>query len=144
MKLLNSKSILDCEEYEEQQHNDETIKIANKIINTLADYDCVVVIDFVDEAHKDNERQILSCNLHDFLSTVEYVDIKNGVDITIGSDNTLCLVAHGQTYRKNNELYFSKTEIHILPYVNDFEFLDISNTLEDFLNYSYIKNIELN
>lgn len=50
MKFLNSKSILDCNEFEEVQHNEETYRIFEKLLN-FPDYDCAVIIKCFDEGN---------------------------------------------------------------------------------------------
>lgn len=143
MILLNSKSIVDCEDYEEE-HNNEIFRIANTIIDTLPDYDCVVSISYIDDVDNGENKKNLNCSLHDFLSMVEYVDFKNGLDIVIGDNNVLSLVAYGQYYEINNQLYYMKSIINILPYVGEFEFLDIStaiiNMKNDLIDYQMKMN----
>lgn len=126
--LLNSKSILDCNEYEEEIHNKEIELIAEKV-QGLPNYNCMVVIKYKDEAHKNRKEQRLSTNLHDFLEMLEYVDMKNGVDLKIGDNNLLTLVAYGQLFSNNNEYHHCITEVLIMPYERKLEFVDISNFL---------------
>ena len=127
--LLNSKSIIDCNEYEEEMHNNEIELIAEKICE-LPNYDCAVVIRYKDIAHKDKKDTIMSCGLHDFLEMAEYVDIKNGIDLKIGDNDLLTIRAYGQGYIMNDEYYNVITEIFIMPYEGEGEFLDISHYLK--------------
>lgn len=140
--LLNSKSIIDCDEYEEVMHNNEIELIAEKVCK-LPNYDCAVVIKYKDIAHKDKQDTIMSCNLHDFLEMAEYVDIKNGIDLKIGDNNLLTIRAYGQGYVMNDEYYNVITEIFIMPYEGEGEFLDISQYLNNQMNdiYMAMKNI---
>lgn len=123
--LLNSKSILECDEFEEQEHNQEILDIVDEI-SELPNYDCAVVIKSLDPAHKNVEDKIMACSLYDFLETIEYVDIKNGVDIEIGDNNVLNLICYGSTYTLNEKHYLVKNSISILPYDENREFLDLS------------------
>lgn len=126
--LLTSKSIVDCNEYEEEVHNNEIELIAESICE-LPNYDCAVVMKYKDIAHKDRKETIMSCSLHDFLEMVEYVDIKNGIDLKIGDNNLLTICAYGQGYEMKGEHYNVITEIFIMPYEDEGEFLDISQQL---------------
>lgn len=42
MRLINRKSIIECDEYEEKSHNDEIFKIES-LLNKLPNYDCAVI-----------------------------------------------------------------------------------------------------
>ena len=128
--LLNSKSILDCEEFEENTHNKEIEDICEKLTK-LPDYRCVATIKYVDPANSNKKEKIVQTNLHDILEMIEYVDFKNGVDLEIGIDNLLTFVAYGEFYIMNGKDYFRKTCIHIMPYVGNYEFVDISSFLVD-------------
>lgn len=133
--LLTSKSILDCNEQEEEIHNKEIENIVN-FIQTFPNYECVIILKYKDKAHEHLKDKILQGSLHDFLSNIEYVDFKNGIDLKIGDNNLLTIIAYGQNYLINNEFNYVITEILIMPYNNDeeHEFLDISYKLLSNLN----------
>ena len=118
---------MDCNEQEEI-HNKE-IKIIIDIIQTFPNYDCAVIFKYKDKAHEHLEDKIIQGNLHDFLNNIEYIDFKNGIDLKIGDNNLLTIVAYGQNYLINNEFSYAITEIIIMPYNEVREFLDISNQL---------------
>lgn len=130
--LLNSKSIIDCDEYEEVIHNEEIELIANKVYD-LPNYDCAVVIKYKDVAHKNKKEKIISCRLHDFLEMAQYADIKNGVDIEIGDNNLLAIRAYGQQYEMNDNYYNITTDIYFMPYKGEGEFIDISYIFDDLI-----------
>ena len=96
MRLLNTKSILDCDEFEEEVHNQETQDILSKLSN-YPNYDCAAIIKYFDEANKDKKPIIKSCNLHNCDEMIEYVDSKNGVDIAL-VENFLTFIVYGQNY----------------------------------------------
>lgn len=52
MKLLNSKSILNCNEAEIEQHNKECSTIIESL-RKYDDYDCAVIYKYFDEANKE-------------------------------------------------------------------------------------------
>ena len=85
MKLLNSKSILDCDEFEEEIHNKETQEILERLLK-YPNYDCAAIIKYFDEANKDREPIIKQCELHSCEEIIEYVDFKNGVDLALVED----------------------------------------------------------
>ena len=114
MYLLNSKSIIDCNAQEVQEHNQEIKDISEKLQN-YQDYDCAAIIKYFDEANKDKEPIIKSCNLHNCDEIIEYVDSKNGVDIAIVED-FLTYIVYGQGYSVNDKYYLIQTGIQIRPY----------------------------
>ena len=129
MYLLNSKSIIDCNAQEVQEHNQEIKDISEKLQN-YQDYDCAAIIKYFDEANKDKEPIIKSCNLHNCDEMIEYVDSKNGVDIALVED-FLTFIVYGQGYLIKNTYNFTKVGIQIRPYNH-----------EEFLNFNQLQNNE--
>lgn len=129
MRLLNTKSILDCNELEEEKHNQENQDLLSKLSN-YPNYDCAAIIKYFDEANKDKEPIIKSCNLHNCDEMINYIDSKNGVDIAIVED-FLTFIVYGQGYFIDNISYQTQTEIQIRPYDSkrDFIFLNISKDI---------------
>lgn len=121
MRLLNTKSILDCDEVEEEIHNRETQDILSKLSN-YPNYDCAAIIKYFDEANKDKEPIIKSCNLHNCDEMIEYVDSKNGVDVAIVED-FLTFIIYGQEYFKDVTNYITQIGIQIRPYDKDSNFI---------------------
>lgn len=129
MRLLNTKSILDCNELEEEKHNQENQDLLSKLSN-YPNYDCAAIIKYFDEANKDKEPIIKSCNLHNCDEMINYIDSKNGVDIVIVEDY-LTFIVYGQGYFIDNISYQTQTGIQIRPYDSkrDFIFLNISKDI---------------
>lgn len=121
MKLLNSKSILDCNETEIEQRNKECSKIIESL-HKYNDYDCAVIYKYFDEANKEKEPVIKQCNLYDCLDMVQYTDIKNGVDFTI-VEGFLTFICYGSEYEYDNQIHIVTTGIQIRPYDNNREFI---------------------
>ena len=109
MNLLNSKLIMECDEFEEQKHNEEIQKIYNKFYQ-LPNIDCALVIS--NSTKKESKIEI--CKMHDVFDFVERFDFKNGIDI-YNDDDFITFVLNGKTYEKNNELNIFFTFIKILP-----------------------------
>ena len=74
MKLINSNSILDCDEIE-GVHNQENNEFIEKLFD-LPDYECVALFKRTDMNDADYEVIIKSCSLHDCFERVDYVDAK--------------------------------------------------------------------
>lgn len=129
MHLLNTKSILDCNEFEEEKHYQENQNVLSKLSN-YPNYDCAAIIKYFDEANKDKEPIIKSCNLHNCDEMIEYVDSKNGVDIALVED-FLTFIVYGQGYLIKNTYNFTKVGIQIRPYNH-----------EEFLNFNQLQNNE--
>ena len=124
MELLNSKSILDCNEQEIEQHNQECSAIIESL-HKYDDYDCAVIYKYFDEANKEKEPVIKQCNLHDCLDMVQYADIKNGVDFAT-VEGFLTFICYGSEYEYNNQMYLVTTGIQIRPYDKERNFIRIS------------------
>lgn len=114
MKLLNSKSILDCDKFEEEIHNKETQETLEGLLK-YPNYDCAAIIKYFDDANKDKEPIIRSCKLHNCDEMIEYVDSKNGVDVAIVED-FLTYIVYGQGYSVNNKYHLIQIGIQIRPY----------------------------
>ena len=127
MRLLNTKSILDCNELEEEKHNQETQDILTKLLD-YPDYECAAIIKYFDEANKDKEPIIKSCNLHNCDEIIEYVDSKNGIDIAI-VEEFLTFIVYGQSYSVNDKYHLIQTGIQIRPYDREKNFLKIGDEI---------------
>lgn len=124
MKLLNSKSILDCTNQEMEQHNQECFSIIESL-HKYDDYDCAVIYKYFDEANKEKEPVIKQCNLYDCLDMVQFSDIKNGVDFAT-VEGFLTFICYGSEYEYNNQIHLVTTGIQIRPYNKERNFIQIS------------------
>ena len=71
LKLLNSKSILDClSEHEEKEHRIECEQIIDQIYK-LSNYKTALRFRFIDLAHKNKKEQIIGCRLHEFMENID-------------------------------------------------------------------------
>lgn len=103
MKLINSNSILDCDEIEEEVHNQENNEFIEKLFD-LPDYKCAALFKRTDMNDADSEVIIQPCSLHGCFEMVEYVDAKNGVDI-FNDGGFITFIVYGQHYKKNDEFF---------------------------------------
>lgn len=129
MKLLNSKSILDCDEFEKEIHNKENQEILEGLLK-YPNYDCGAIIKYFDEKNKDREPIIKQCELHSCNEMIEYVDSKNGVDLALIEDY-LTFIVYGQGYTVGNDYHLVKIGIRIRPYDENREFVHLQ-----FSNYT--------
>lgn len=124
MRLLNSKSILDCNEQEMLVHEQEIEDILNEIYQ-LDNYGCAIIFRHMDEAHKKQEDVIKACQLYDFMEMIEYVDFKNGIDFAVEDNGVFVVIVYGQGYEMNSNYYLIETHIHVMPYDENRIFLRI-------------------
>ena len=136
--LLTTKSILDCDEFEEEIHHKE-INDLIQFIQKIEDVDCAFIIKYVDKGHSSRKETILSGNLHNFIDMVEYCDIKNGIDLLIKDNQFLTIRTYGQGYTMeidgNEEYNLISQEIVVMPYVDDYKFINIVPLLLDIIRY---------
>ena len=123
MKLLNSKSILDCDEFEEEIHNKETQEILKGLLK-YPNYDCAAIIKYFDEANKDKEPIIKQCELHSCDEMIEYVDFKNGVDLALVEDY-LTFIVYGQVCTVGDDHHLVQAGIQIRPYDENRNFVHL-------------------
>lgn len=126
VRLLNSKSALECDERELLEHNRETEQIINRIIEH-EDYDCAYLCKYQDEAHREIPTKILGAPISEIYEQMEMFDSKNGMDIYLDEWGFLVLVIYGQGYEYLGEDDIVKMAVNVVPYNDKKEFLDISN-----------------
>ena len=127
MKLLNSKSVINCIDSELENHAKESEEILKKLL-LYNDYDCAAIFKYFDAVHKDEEPVIKSCNLHDCEEMMQFADIKNGVDLAEVED-FLTFICYGSEYQIDNQTYIVTTGIQIRPFdeARNFISLDLDN-----------------
>lgn len=122
MKLLNSQTILRCQTNEEiENHNKEIEDIISQLRNGK-NYECAAIIKRFDEAGINKEPIIKSCYLHECQDMVQYVDIKQGVDIALVGD-FLTFICYGSEYKLNESIYVVTAGIQIRPYNENRDFI---------------------
>ena len=125
LKLLNSKSILDClSEHEEEEHRIECEQIIDQIYK-LSNYKTALRFRFIDLAHKNKKEQIIGCRLHEFMENIDGIDCKNGYDFAYQENGIFTVIVFGQNYLFENKHYIIETHIDILPYNKNKEFVNI-------------------
>ena len=114
MKLLNSKTILECSGVEIKAHNEETEQILAKLIS-YENYDCAVIFKYFDMASKNQSPIIKPCRLYNCNEMVEYADIKNGVDLAM-VEGFLTFICYGSEYNLKGKTHLVTTGVQIRPY----------------------------
>lgn len=129
MILLNSKSILQCNENEEEIHNKEIQDAIDEII-AYKDYECALICKYQDPGHKNIEQRIGSCSFSELLEYLGTRDIKNGVDLyTDGQYLVFLVYGQGYTMIDTNEYHLVVEAIKIMPYINK-EFYNVVYLLD--------------
>lgn len=122
MKLINSKSIIDCDEQEEKIHADEINNVL-ELLHSKGNYDCAVLKKYQDEGHKHIEMEILHSNLYNISDVIEDCDLKNGVDVCIDEEGYYVFIVYGQIYELGEKYHMVTTALKIMPYDENREFI---------------------
>lgn len=127
MKLLNSKSVIDCIDSELENHNKESEEILKKLL-LYNDYDCAAIFKYFDVANKDKTAEIKACKLHNCEEMIQFADIKNGVDLA-EVEGFLTFICYGSEYQVDGQTYIVTTGIQIRPFdeARNFISLDLGN-----------------
>lgn len=127
MKLLNSKSVINCIDSELENHTKESEEILKKLL-LYKNYDCAAIFKYFDTVHKDEKPIIKSCELHDCEEMMQFADIKNGVDLA-EVEGFLTFICYGSEYQIDDQTYVVTTGIQIRPFdkARNFISLDLDN-----------------
>ena len=110
MILLNTKSILDCNEEETEVH----FKEIEDLFETLS-YDddfCIVEVSYLDPIQIiDKCRRLVKMKLSELEDFIQDFDIKNGTDI-YNDQNNLVFVLYGQNYNYDGKDYIVTTQLY--------------------------------
>lgn len=110
MILLNTKSILDCDEKETEIHFKEIENLFEKLSNDDEMYE--IKISHLDPYQKKRKhtknRQMKMSEIENF---IQNFDIKNGADIYNDKQN-LVFVLYGQTYQYEDKDYIIITQLY--------------------------------
>lgn len=123
MRILNSKSVIDCIGSELESHNNETEKMLEKL-TLYKKYDCAAIFKYFDVANKDKTAEIKACYLHDCEEMIQFADIKNGVDLA-EVEGFLTFICYGSEYQIDNQTYIVTTCIQIRPFNKNKNFIHL-------------------
>lgn len=110
MILLNTKSILDCDEEETKLHFKEIEDLFEKLSNDHQSYNIkVTYLDPYKKKHKPTKLvKIQMSELEDF---IQNFDIKNGADIYNDQKN-IVIRLYGQTYQDKDKDCINTTQLY--------------------------------
>ena len=110
MILLNTKSIIDCDEEETEIHFKEIETLFEKISNDENLYN--VKVSYLDPyQQKTKEIKVHQIPISEIEDFIQNFDIKNGADIYNDQKN-LVFVLYGQTYRYEDKDYIITTQLY--------------------------------
>lgn len=110
MILLNTKSILHCNEEETEIHFKEIENIFEKISNDENLYN--VKVSYLDPYQQKTKKiKIHQMKMSEIENFIQNFDIKNGADIYNDQKN-LVFVLYGQTYRYENKDCIVTTQLY--------------------------------
>ena len=110
MILLNTKSILQCNEKETEIHFKEIESIFEKL--STDDNFCIVEVSYLDPIQIiDKCRRLIKMKLSEIENFIQDFDIKNGADIYNDQKN-LVFVLYGQNYNYDGKDYITKTQLY--------------------------------
>lgn len=119
MILLNSKSILQCDENEEELHNKEIQDVIDEIIG-YKDYECALICKYQDVGHKNIDQRIDSCCFSELLDYLGTRDIKNGMDLCTDGQYLVFLVyGQGYTIGNDREYHLVTEAVKAMPFIGN-------------------------
>lgn len=130
MLLLNTKTVLNCDEVEYEIHSEEILKVIDFLSNQKY-LDCAILYKYQDIVHKDQDQKVLSSTLDNLMDIFEMFDLKNGVDVYY-EDGFYIFIIYGQNYSFNGEDYLVTVALKILPFDDNRNFTKLANLFEKF------------
>lgn len=114
MILLNTKSILQCNEKETEIHNKEVESFFNNNFSTNP-YLCQVTTTYLDSHQKDTKPETSQViNIYELNDFIQKYDIKNGLDVFVDANNyDIILKLYGQGYCYKYENHLTTTQLRI-------------------------------
>ena len=110
MILLNTKSILDCDEEETKLHFKEIEDLFEKLSNDHQSYNIeVTYLDPYQKKHK--PTKLVKMQMSELENFIQNFDIKNGADIYNDQKN-IVIRLYGQTYQDKDEDCINTTQLY--------------------------------
>lgn len=114
MILLNTKSILQCNEKETEIHNKEVEMMFNQHLSANPNL-CQITTTYLDTYQKETKsetKQVI--NTYELEDIIQNYDIKNGLDIFQDTNNyDIILKLYGQGYYYKHENHLTTTQLRI-------------------------------
>ena len=115
MILLNTKSILQCNEKETKIHNKEIEMMFNQHLSSNPNL-CQVTTTYLDPHQKETKTETSQViNIYELEDFIQKYDIKNGLDVLVDTNNyDIILHLFGQGYWFNNDAHLVTTQLRII------------------------------
>mgnify|MGYP000897997188 CR=1 FL=1 len=114
MILLNTKSILQCNEKETKIHNKEIEMMFNQHLSSNPNL-CQVTTTYLDPHQKETKTETSQViNIYELDDFIQKYDIKNGLDVLVDTNNyDIILHLFGQGYWFDNDAHLVTTQLRI-------------------------------
>ena len=114
MILLNTKSILQCNEKETKIHNKEIEMMFNQHLSSNPNL-CQVTTTYLDPHQNETKPETSQViNIYELNDFIQKYDIKNGLDVLVDTNNyDIILHLFGQGYWFNNDAHLVTTQLRI-------------------------------
>ena len=114
MILLNTKSILQCDEEETEIHNNEIEMLFEQHLSSNPNL-CQVTISYLDPHQKETKTETSQViNIYELDDFIQKYDIKNGLDVFQDTNNyDIILKLYGQGYYYKHENHLTTTQLRI-------------------------------
>ena len=114
MILLNTKSILRCNEKETEIHNKEVEMMFNQHLSANPNL-CQITTTYLDSHQKETKSETSQViNIYELDDFIQKYDIKNGLDVFLDTNNyDIILKLYGQGYWLNNNTNLVTTQLRI-------------------------------
>lgn len=114
MILLNTKSILQCNEKETEIHNKEVEMMFNQHLSANPNL-CQITTTYLDTYQKETKSETSQViNIYELNDFIQKYDIKNGLDIFVDTNNyDIILKLYGQGYCYKYENHLTTTQLRI-------------------------------
>ena len=114
MILLNTKSILNCDEKETEIHNTEVEMMLNQHLSSNPNL-CQIKTTYLDPHQNETKPETSQViNIYELNDFIQKYDIKNGLDVYIDTNNyDIILKLYGQGYCYKYENHLVTTQLRI-------------------------------
>lgn len=111
MILLNTKSILNCDEEETKIHFKEIETLFEKL--STNNHLCIIKVDHLDPIQKiDKCSRLVQITMSELEDFIQEFDIKNGADV-YNDNKHIVIKLYGQTYCYKGKDYIITTQLYV-------------------------------
>ena len=125
IRLINNKSILQCNGIEKTKHKNEIFSFFDKM-SEIKEFKCALLCQHQDFLHKNENTIIKHCFMDQIIEEIRSFDTYNGIDIFVDNYNYFIILTYGHNYSFKGKDDVVRVAIKILPFNQAGDFLDIS------------------